>query len=153
MNQPLSVELVGDTQLKVVRRFAASPQRVWDAHWQPELIQKWMLGPPGWSMPICEAEAKVGAKIRFRWEDGEGNGFEANGEVKELDAPSRSVHTEHYDMPGATPVTCETLYTADGDGTRLELTMTFTSAAEREAALATGMADGMESSYARLDAI
>lgn len=153
MSTPLTAERIGDTQLRVRRRFAAPPSQVWDAHWKPELITQWMLGPDGWTMPVCEIRPEVGAPIRFRWEDGDGNGFGLTGEVKEVEAPRRSVHVEHFDIPGATPSVCETLFEPDGDGTRLQLTITFESEEAREAAMSTGMTDGMELSYQRLESL
>ena len=152
-SQPLTAELVGDTQLRVVRSFAAPPQQVWDAHWKPELVRRWMLGPDGWTMPICEIEPVVGAKIHLRWEDPDGNGFDMTGVVLELDEPHSSKHEEHFVDCGGAPTICETHYRDHDGGTRLELIMTYASKEDREAAMGSGMTDGMEASYARLNAM
>jgi len=151
VTEPLSVELVGDTQLRITRRFAASPQRVFDAHFQPALVRQWMLGPPGWTMPVCEIAPEVGAKLAFAWENAQGERFGMTGTVEELDPPHRSVHTELFGFPGATENRVETHYRPDGDGTRLELLITYDSKETRERAMSTGMTDGMEMSYARID--
>ena len=154
MTDPLKAELIGDTQLLVTRRFAAPPQRVFDAHFQPELVKQWMLGPPGWTMPVCEIAPVVGSKINIQWaSDDESQKFGFTGIVKELDVPHRSVHTERFDFPGATETVIETLFKADGQGTLLEVLLTYVSKEAREVAMSQGMADGMESSYARIDAM
>ena len=75
------------------------------------------------------------------------------GKALSLDRPNRSVHTEHFQMPGATPTTVESLFGADGDGTLLTLTITYESEEALDMAISYGMADGMEASNARLDAL
>ncbi len=151
MNKPLTVELVGDTQIKFTRRFDASPQEVWDAHWKPEILVQWLTGPDGWTMPLCKIADEVGAEIHMEWENSSGERFALKGVVKEIDAPRRSVHEETFQFPNATPSEVETTFHADGDGTMMHLLVTYTSKQAREDAINTGMAEGMEMSYARLD--
>jgi uncharacterized protein YndB with AHSA1/START domain len=148
----LSLELEGDTIVVVKRRFAAPPEDVYRAHIEPELIQQWMLGPDGWSMPVCINDARPGGKLRYEWTDGKGGGFHLTGEFIELDPPRRIVHVERMHLPDPTPDNrVETTFTAAGDGTLLVMRMQVPDAATRKAMLDTGMADGMEVSYARLE--
>ena len=63
----MTLKTEGDTHVVVTRRFAASPEAVYRAHTEPSLIQKWMLGPDGWTMPVCINEARPGGKIRYEW--------------------------------------------------------------------------------------
>ena len=49
----LTLKTEGDTHVIVTRRFAAPPEEVYRAHIEPKLIQKWLLGPDGWTMPVC----------------------------------------------------------------------------------------------------
>lgn len=153
MTFKLDAELVGDTQLRVTRRFATSPERVFRAHFEPALVKQWMLGPPGWTMPVCEIAPEVGAPLRFRWQKSEGESFGMSGKILELEAPHRSVHTELFEFPGATESMVETRFIAEGTGTRLELVITYASKDAREAAMGSGMTDGMEASYARIDGL
>ena len=81
----LTLKTEGDTHVVVTRRFAASPEKVYRAHVEPELIKKWMLGPDGWTMPVCINEARPGGKIRYEWTDGKGGGFYLTGEFVELE--------------------------------------------------------------------
>ncbi|HEY5818978.1 MAG TPA: SRPBCC domain-containing protein [Mesorhizobium sp.] len=150
----LSLQTGGDTHIVVKRRFAASPEKVYRAHIEPALIRKWMLGPEGWDMPVCINEAKPGGKIRYEWSDGKGNGFYLTGEFIELEPNRRIVHVERMHLPDVTPDNhVETIFEKDGDGTLMTMRMTLPNSEVREQMLATGMADGMEQSYARLDAM
>ena len=150
----LSLQTEGDTHIVVKRRFAASPEKVYRAHIEPALIRKWMLGPEGWDMPVCINEAKPGGKIRYEWSDGKGNGFYLTGEFIELEPNRRIVHVERMHLPDVTPDNhVETIFEKDGDGTLMTMRMTLPNSEVREQMLATGMADGMEQSYARLDAM
>ena len=66
----LTLKAEGDTHVVVTRRFSSPPEAVYRAHTDAELVQKWMLGPEGWTMPVCICEAKPGGKIRYEWTDG-----------------------------------------------------------------------------------
>ena len=127
---------------------------VWRAHHEPELLQRWLLGPEGWTMPVCEVATEVGQTYRYEWAqvDGEGR-FGFTGELLESLPPHRAVTTEAMigtDGPGTTN---ELTLTPVEDGTLLSLLITYPSAEVRDAILATGMTDGMETSYKRLDAL
>lgn len=152
MTQPLTLELSGDTQVIVKRKIAAPPALVFRAHTEPSLVQKWMLGPPGWTMPVCICDARPGGSFRFEWSNGEGAGFYSTGEFMEVQAPSRIVHIERMFLPDPTPDNrVETTFEQDGEGTLLTMTMTLPDAATREAMLGSGMEYGMEASYALLE--
>jgi uncharacterized protein YndB with AHSA1/START domain len=148
----LTLTMEGDTKVVVKRRFRASPAAVFRAHTEPALLQKWCLGPEGWTMPVCICEARPGGQIRYEWTNGEG-GFHLTGEFLAVDAPHRTVHVERMFLPEATPDNrIETLFKDDGKGgTVMVMTMSLPDAATRSAMLATGMADGMEASYVRLE--
>jgi uncharacterized protein YndB with AHSA1/START domain len=150
----LILETEGEKFVIVKRRFEASPEDVYRAHMDPELVQQWMLGPEGWTMPVCINEAKVGGKIRYEWSDGKGGGFYLTGEFIELDPPHRIVHVERMHLPDPTPDNhIVTAFTADGSGTLMTMRMTLPDAETRKAMLATGMEHGMEASYARLESV
>jgi uncharacterized protein YndB with AHSA1/START domain len=150
----LTLEIEGETLVIVRRRFEASPEDVYRAHMDPALVQQWMLGPEGWTMPVCINEAKPGGKIRYEWSDGTGGGFFLTGEIVELDPPHRIVHVERMHMPDPTPDNhIVTTFTAEGSGTLMTMRMTLPDAETRKAMLATGMDHGMEASYARLERV
>lgn len=150
----LTLQTEGDTHVVIARRFKASPEAVYRAHTDPALIQKWLLGPDGWTMPVCINEARPGGRIRYEWSDGKGNGFYLTGEYIALEPFSRIQHVERMHLPEPCPNNhVETRFEADGAGTLMTMRMTVPDRATREAMLATGMEHGMEASYARLDAM
>ncbi|MCB9635185.1 MAG: SRPBCC domain-containing protein [Sandaracinus sp.] len=150
----LKLEVEGDTVVVVTRHFAAPPEKVFRAHTDPAIVQRWMLGPDGWTMPVCILEARPGGRIRYEWSDGQGNGFYLTGEFVELDPPHRILHVERMHLPDPTPDNrIETRFEADGAGTKMTMRMTLPDAQTRAAMLETGMEHGMEASYQRLEAL
>jgi uncharacterized protein YndB with AHSA1/START domain len=110
-------------------------------------------------MPVCEMDVRVGGRYRWQWkrrEDGQQFGF--FGTFLEVDAPSKITHEEYYDpgnvgsaMPVGDPCIVS-LELSERDGvTTLVCNMTFASKEARDGAVSTGMTDGMEYSYTRLD--
>lgn len=148
----LILETEGDRVIVVTRRFAAPPAAVYRAHVEPALIQRWLLGPEGWTMPVCIHEATPGGRIRYEWSDGNGHGFHLTGELIELEPPHRLVHVERMHLPEPTPDNhVVTTFVADGTGTLMTMRMTLPDPATRAMMLSTGMEHGMEASYARLE--
>jgi uncharacterized protein YndB with AHSA1/START domain len=148
----MTLKTEGDKHVVVTRRFAAPPQAVYRAHTDPSLIKKWLLGPDGWTMPVCISEAWPNGKIRYEWTNGKGGGFYLTGEYLELEPHSRIVHVERMHLPDPTPDNqVETRFDQDGEGTLLTLRMTLPDAETRARMLATGMERGMEASYVRLE--
>lgn len=144
----------GETHVIVKRRFEASPEAVYRAHTDPKLIQQWCLGPDGWTMPVCVNENKPGGKIRYEWSNGDGASFFLTGELLELEPPHRIVHVERMHMPDATPDNhVVTTFVAEGSGTLMTMRMSLPDAETRKAMLATGMDQGMEESYKRLERV
>ena len=152
------VTLPSEREVKVVRSFKAPRALVYRAHTEPELVRRWLLGPPGWSMPVCEMDVRVGGQYRWRWRSEEnGSEFGFSGTFREVQPPSRLVHTEAYDpgtvgdgYPGKEAIVTVTFTESDGVTTLTSL-IDFGSKEARDAAVATGMTDGMEQSYQLLD--
>lgn len=148
----LTLKTEGDTHVIVTRRFDAPPEAVYRAHTDPKIVQKWMLGPEGWTMPVCISEVRPGGKIRYEWSNGKGAGFYLTGEFVKLKPYSKIVHVERMHLPDPTPDNhIETTFEPDGKGTLMTMRMTLPDAQTRTAMLATGMDKGMEISYARLE--
>ena len=152
MSAALTLKTEGDLHVVVTRRFAATPELVYRAHTEPAIIQQWLFGPDGWKMPVCENDARPGGKIRYVWSNDQGHSFSLTGEYVELQPFSKIVHVERMHIPDTTPDNhVETRFEADGTGTLMTMRMTLPDAGTREAMLKTGMADGMETSYKRLE--
>ena len=148
------LEVLDDQHVRITRLVDGPRELVWRAHTEPELIRQWLLGPDGWRMSVCEVDPVVGGRYRYAWEpvDGTpGQAFGFDGENLVIDAPRRTVTTEH--MTGTDyPSTVNDLQLYEEDGaTLLTILIEYPDAVTRDAVLATGMLDGMETSYARLE--
>jgi uncharacterized protein YndB with AHSA1/START domain len=154
MPRELHVTTPNDFDVVCTRVFDAPVALVFACHTRPELVRRWLLGPPGWSMPECEIDLRVGGRFRYVWRNDEsGNAFALNGTYRQIDRPGRIVHAEAFegvDMPEALVTT---LFAEEAGRTTMTLTISFASRALREAALATGMTGGMAQSYDRLDGV
>lgn len=147
------VELLDDTHVRITRLVEGPRELVWRAHFEPELIRKWMLGPDGWEMTECVPATEVGQSFRNSWApvgDTEGEAFGFEGEALLIDAPRRAVTTER--MQGMPTETLNDLNLYEEDGaTLVTVLIEYPDKETRDMILATGMADGMESSFARLE--
>lgn len=147
----LTVTTPGEHDIVMVRHFAAPRQLVFEAFFKPELVRRWLLGPPGWTMPHCAIDLRPGGSYSYRWRSEEtGQEFGMGGTFHVVEPPSRVVSTERFGDGEAGVVH---LFETAGRQTRMTLTMTFADRAARDAAVATGMADGVATSYDRLEAI
>ena len=151
-----TVTLPNDRDVVVVRAFNAPRTLVFDAWTKPALIQRWMLGPPGWTMPVCEMDVRPGGKFKWRWRSEEsGAEFGFTGEFREVVRPSRIVHLERYEPGDVGGEMGEALVTSEltekNGVTTQTMTIHYESKAVRDAALKTGMTDGMEMSFQKLD--
>jgi uncharacterized protein YndB with AHSA1/START domain len=145
----------GDRAVEFTRAFRAPRQLVFDAHTRPELLRQWMLGPDGWEMPVCEIDLRPGGKFRYVWRKPDtGEELLMVGVFREIDAPARVVHNENFVAEWAgEPTLVTTTFTEKAGVTTMHLRVEFDSPTSRDAALATGMSDGMEIGYIRLDAM
>lgn len=155
------VSLPSDTEVRVTRDFKAPRTLVWRAHVDPKLFQRWIGGYPGWVMPVCEMDVRPGGKYRWRWRnDAEKQEFGFLGEFREVEAPALMVQAEYFDpgtmggaMDDSAPTINRTTFTETNGITTLVTLIKYVSKDARDAALATGMTDGMEVSFARLDTL
>jgi uncharacterized protein YndB with AHSA1/START domain len=145
-------------EVQVRRSFRAPRELVYRAYTEPELVRRWLLGPPGWSMPVCEMDVRIGGRYRWRWRsDQDAREFGFSGMFREVLAPSKLVHTEAYDpgtigddFPRNDALVTVTFEEHAGVTTMTSL-IDFGSKEARDAAVGTGMTDGMEQSYRLLD--
>lgn len=147
-------QILSDTHVRITRVIRGTVEQVWRAHTDATLVQRWLLGPEGWTMPVCELATEVGGSFRYEWEATDGSGrFGFEGELLEEAKPYRQVTTERMiGMEGPSTIN-ELTFTAVEGGTLLSLIITYPDAATRDMILDTGMTDGMETSYARLESV
>ena len=153
MPKPVDVSTPSDREIRVARAFDAPAKLVWDCHTKPELIRRWMLGPPGWSMPVCEVDLTVGGAYRYRWRsDADGTEFGSSGVHTDIVPFEKIVTTER--MEGFDGEAVNTLvFEESGGRTTATITMLFASKEARDGALQSGMSDGMAMGYDRMDDI
>jgi uncharacterized protein YndB with AHSA1/START domain len=151
----LSVTAAGDREIVIVRRFHASRAMVFDAYTKPDLVRRWLLGPPGWQMPVCEIDLRVGGSYRYVWRhDADGREMGMGGIFREIVRSERLVATEKFDESWYPGEAVSTLVLDEQDGwTQLTLTVRYESREAREIALRSGMDKGMEFGFNRLAAL
>jgi uncharacterized protein YndB with AHSA1/START domain len=155
MKHALKITPSGDRDLVMTRDFDAPRKLVYDAHTKPELVKRWLLGPPGWSMPVCEMDVRAGGKYRWVWKkDTDGSTMGMGGVYREVKAPERLVSTEKFDEAWYPGESLNTLVLVEKGGrTTLTQTMRYESREAREAVIKSGMEQGVAASYDRLEAV
>ncbi len=139
-----------DKEIQMTRVFDAPRHLVKDAFSKPELLKKWLLGPPGWEMVVCNVASNPGERFRYEWRNtATGHQFGTGGVAREI-SPGRIVHTEAMDgQPGESLVTTD--FVEQGGKTTVTMTLLFESKEIRDMALKSGMERGVAASYDRLE--
>ena len=138
-----------DREIAATRVFDAPRRLVFEAHTNPKHIPNWMLGPDGWTMPVCEVDLRPGGTWHFVWRKSDGSEMEMRGTYKEVVPPEKLVSTESWGPEW--PETINTLTLTEENGrTTLTSTVLYPSKEARDAALKTGMKEGMNQSFNRL---
>lgn len=154
MGNKITVTTPNDLEIVVTRSFDAPRALVWESMSKPELLKRWLFGPPGWTMTTCEDDLRVGGKFRWAWRGPNGEEMSMHGVYKEVAPPARVVRNEIFEMGGAPPMgeQLATLELAErGAKTMLTITLRYKTKAERDGAKASGMEHGMAAGYDRLD--
>lgn len=143
-SEPSDLEIVAKRVVNALRSL------VWKAHTLPEHMKNWMLGPEGWTMPVCEIDLRPGGAWHYVWRQADGTEMEMRGAFLEVKAPERLVNTEAWG--GDWPETTNTLVLTEKDGkTTIKTTVLYPSREARNRAIGTGMKEGWAMSYNRLD--
>src|SRR5580765_6266384 len=130
----VSVVPDGESSILITRSFNAPRELVYDAHTKPELVRRWLLGPEGWTMPVCEIDLRIGGKYR------------------EIERPQKIVATEKFDDPWYEGEAYSTLtLTETGRTTTLRNFVTYETAEIRDNVLKSPMQEGLEAGYNRLE--
>jgi len=139
-----------DREIVSVRMVDAPRRLVWDAWTKPEHVPNWLLGPDGWTMPVCEIDLRPGDSWHYVWRSADGTEMSMRGVYKEVVPPERVVNTESWGA--GWPETINTLsFVEDEQGrTTITVRVLYPSKEARDAALKTGMKDGMSRSFERL---
>lgn len=149
----LSVTAPGDREIVMTRVVDAPRHLVFAAFTKPEFVKKWLLGPPGWSMPVCEIDLRVGGSYRYVWrKDATGTEMGMGGIFREIAPPERLVATEKFDEAWYPGEAVSTLVLSEKDGkTTITQKVLYESREARDAVLKSGMESGVAASYDRLE--
>jgi uncharacterized protein YndB with AHSA1/START domain len=147
----LKVTTPSDREIAMTRVFNAPRGLVFEAFTKPELLKRWLVGPPGWSMVVCEVGQKVGDRYRYVWRHSNGDEMGVGGVLREIVVPERLIATEQFEQPwypGEALVT--NVLVEQGGKTTLTLTIRYESPEARDIALKSPMEQGVAASYDRL---
>lgn len=150
----LKVSALDDREILMTRLFDAPRDLVFDAFTKPRLIKRWLTGPEGWSLPVCEVDLKVGGALRYVWRHTDGTSMGLTGTYREIKRPERIVHVELFDEDwtgGEALVT--TVFIEQGGQTLMRQTIRYASRAARDAVLRSPMEQGVAQSFDRLAAL
>jgi uncharacterized protein YndB with AHSA1/START domain len=137
----------------VMTRVVDAPRRiVFDALSNPKHVPNWLTGPDGWTMPVCEIDLRPGGAWRYVYRKDDGSEMTLQGSYREVAPPERLVATESWGPQWPETVNTTVLTESDGQ-TTITITVRYPSKAARDAALQTGMKEGMDQGFARLDAL
>jgi len=148
----LKVTTRGDREIVMTRSFNAPRTLVFDAFTKPDLVRQWLLGPPGWSMPVCEIDLRVGGKYRYVWRHDSGNEMGMGGVYREIVVPERIVSTEKFDQswyPGEAVGTI--VLVEQGNTTTITQTVMYDTSEARDAVMKSPMESGVAAGYDRLE--
>jgi uncharacterized protein YndB with AHSA1/START domain len=155
-SETLKVTTPSDREIRLTRVFDAPRELVFDAFTRPVLLKRWLFGPDGWSLAVCDVDFRVGGRFRYVWKHlTNGQQMGMSGEIKEIVVPERLVTTEQFDeawYPGEA-ATGTVVLSEQGKRTLLTQTLRYGSKEARDIALKTAMKDGMAAGYDRLDAV
>jgi len=152
MPNTLQITTRGDREIVITRAFDAPRIFVWDAFTKPELVRQWLLGPPGWTMPVCEIDFRVGGRYRYVWRKEGGIEMGMSGVHREIVVPERIVATEKFDQswyPGEAVGTITLV--EQGGRTVLTQVLQYESREAREVVLKSPMESGLTAGYDRLE--
>lgn len=150
----LKVSTPSDREILMTRLFDAPRDLVFDAFTKPHLIKRWLFGPAGWSLPVCEVDLRAGGTMRYVWRHESGTNMGMSGVFREIKRPERIVHSEIFDEDwtgGETLVT--TVFSEQGGRTTMKQTILYVSRDARDAVLRSPMEDGVAQGYNRLDEV
>jgi uncharacterized protein YndB with AHSA1/START domain len=149
------VSTPSDREVLVTRDFDAPRRLVFDAFTKPGLVRRWLLGPPGWTMPLCEIDLRVGGAYRYVWRnEKDGSQMAMGGVFREVIPLERLVATEKFDdawYPGEALDT--TVFIETRAITRTTITILYESQEARDTARRSGMEHGMAAGYDRLETL
>ena len=140
----------GVPQILTSREFAAPRDLLYRAFTEPDLLAQW-LGPRKYTMTIERFDLRDGGTWRYVHSDVAGNAYGFHGVFHGEPSMEGLVQTFEFEgAPGNVSMDTVTFEERDG-GTIVRSNSVFQSVEARDAMYGSGMADGMNQGYERLD--
>ena len=156
MKNLLSVTTPTDCEIVLTRVLNAPRRLVFEAMSKPEFLRRWLLGPPGWTMTVCEVDLRPGGTFRHEWQNEDGSAMAMSGVYREVVIPERVVRTERFEF-GCDNQSGEQVATMvfleENGKTKVTISVLFPTKEARDGMIASGMEHGVAAGYDRLDAI
>ncbi|MCZ8155321.1 MAG: SRPBCC family protein [Leptospira sp.] len=153
-SNPLQLRTPSDKEIYWTREFHAPNKLVFDSMTKPDLIRRWLLGPEGWSMPVCKVDLRVRGRYRYVWSHPERGEMGVGGVFKEINAPTKLVNTERFDQSWYPGEAIGTVILEEKNGkTILHSTMLYESKTARDTVLESKIELGLSLGYSRLVAV
>src|SRR5258708_7567648 len=150
----VNVTTPSDREIAMTRMFDAPRDLVFDCYTKPELLKRWLHGPDGWLLTICDNDLKIGGAFRWVWRNASGEDMGLRGAYREIMRPERIVRTELFDKDWTGGEVVGTLVLTEQDGkTTVTDTILYSTRAARDGALQSGMEKGIAASHAKLDVL
>ncbi|MES3000215.1 MAG: SRPBCC family protein [Pseudomonadota bacterium] len=142
-----------DREILVTRNFDAPRSLLFEAFTKPDIVRRWLLGPPGWTMPVCEIALSIGGSYRYVWfSEKDGSRMGVGGVFRDIVVPERLVATERFDdawYPGEAVIT--TAFAETRGVTTVSIRVLYESTDARDMARRSGMEHGMAFGFSRLE--
>lgn len=143
----------GKQEIIITREFDAPRELVFKAFTDSELYVQW-IGPRGLEMTLETFESRNGGAWRYIQKDADGNEYAFHCVNHEVLAPERIIGTFEFEgLPEKGHVILETVIFEALPGNRTKMTSqsVFQSVVDRDGMLKSGMDEGVNDSYDRLD--
>jgi uncharacterized protein YndB with AHSA1/START domain len=146
-------EIVADAKvptIEIIREFDAAPERVYQAHVDPDLYAQW-TGPRSTNLKITRWDARTGGEWAFSGES-DGGTYAFFGSFHEVRPNERIVWTFTYEgEPDSVFLETLTFEPLEDDRTRLRVLSVTKDFETRDGMLASGMDIGVNEGYEKLD--
>jgi len=143
----------GSHELTMTRIFNAPRDLVFKVMTDPKQIPNWW-GPRQYTTIVDKMEVKAGGLWRYIQRGADGNEFAFHGVYHSIIAPERVIDTFEFEgMPGHVLMETLTLEALPDGKTKLIVSSVFQTVEDRDGMISSGMQDGSDASYDRLDEI
>ena len=139
----------GVPYIDMEREFDAPKELVHRAYLEPELIKQW-LGPRKYEIVIDRWDGRDGGAYRYIHRDGE-NEYAFRGVFHSMAIDNMVQTFEFEGAPGHVSLDTQAIEDLPGGRSRVKVHSVFMSVADRDAMVESGMGDGVEDGFNRLD--